>query len=149
VSARSGRALGVDLGRVRIGLALSDPLWLTAQPLPPLEGRGRKEDVARLAALVREHGVTTVVVGLPLLLSGDEGEQALEARACAAALQRRLGAIAVELRDERWTTVEAERTLVGAGVRRARRRRSRDTMAALLILQSFLDEQRQRAVNDS
>ena len=139
MSERAGRVLALDLGEVRIGLALSDPLGITAQPLGYLKRVGPKKDLAAIADLVREHGVETVVVGLPRLLSGVEGEKAVEAREVAGRLERRLGGVRVVLWDERLTTVEAERTLVAGNVRRRRRRERVDSLAAALILQGYLE----------
>lgn len=134
-----GRVLALDLGSKRIGLALSDPLGITAQPLGTLERVGPRRDLRAVAELVREHGVSTVVVGLPKLLSGEEGSAAAEAREVAEQLRRRLAGVRVELWDERLTTVEAERTLVAGNVRRRRRRERVDRLAAALILQGYLE----------
>ena len=135
----AGRVLALDLGEARIGLALSDPLGLTAQPLETLQRVGPRRDLQRIAERVREHGAATVVVGLPRLLSGEEGAAARAARAFAEAVGRRLEGVAVELWDERLTTTLAERTMISGGVRRARRRERVDRLAAVLILQSYLD----------
>jgi len=139
VSAAPGRALGVDLGDARIGVALSDPLGVTAQPLGAVPARGPRQDLRAIASLVREHEVGVVVVGLPLLMSGGEGERAVAARAFAEGLGRRVGGVRVELWDERLTTAEAERTLIAGGVRRGKRKKAVDAMAAALILQGWLD----------
>lgn len=134
-----GRVLGLDPGKVRIGLALSDPLGMTAQPLRVLECSGPRKDLQRLEALVREHGVSAVVVGLPLKLSGAEGSSAAQARELARALDRRLPGVRVALWDERLTTVEAERTMISGNVSRKRRKQAVDVLAAVLILQGYLD----------
>jgi putative Holliday junction resolvase len=139
VSERGGRVLALDLGEVRIGLALSDSLGITAQPLGFLKRVGPKKDLAAIAELIDRHDVKTVVVGLPRLLSGEEGSKAAEAREVAERLARRLPRVAVELWDERLTTVEAERTLVAGNVRRRRRRERVDSLAAALILQGYLE----------
>jgi putative Holliday junction resolvase len=131
--------LGVDLGEVRIGLALSDPLGVIAQPLETLSRVGPRRDVGAIAALVDRHEVSTVVIGLPRLLSGAEGEAARGAREFARRLESRLRGVGVELWDERLTTAQAERTMISGGVRRARRKQRVDALAAVLILQSFLD----------
>ena len=93
----------------------------------------------RFRAFVEEHDVHTVVVGLPLLLSGDDGERSLGARAFAARLQRRFTRVHVTLWDERFTSVEAESAMIAGNVRRKRRREAVDSLAAALILQRFLD----------
>ncbi|MCZ6600958.1 MAG: Holliday junction resolvase RuvX [Acidobacteria bacterium] len=135
---KTGRVLALDLGARRIGVAVSDPLRIIAQGLPTLEASGRKVALAALARLVEEQGVTRIVVGLPLRLSGEEGPEALAARTFAADLTRRLD-LPVELWDERLTTVQAERTLLEGNMRRDRRRQERDRLAAILILQGWLD----------
>ena len=133
------RALGVDLGDARIGLAVSDPLGHIAQPLETVQCVGPKKDVQRIVARAKELEVAVIVVGLPLLMSGEEGERALEAREFASQLERRLAGVPVELWDERLTTVQAERTMISDGVRRRRRKTSVDSIAAALILQGYLD----------
>jgi putative Holliday junction resolvase len=133
------RVLALDLGQARIGLALSDPLRLTAQPLASLSRRAERSDLDELQRLVEDSDVSHVVVGLPLLLSGAEGSGAAGARRFADLLRQRLPAVEVELWDERLTTVQAERMLAGAGVRGQRRRKVVDAVAAVLILQGYLD----------
>jgi putative Holliday junction resolvase len=135
----AGRLLALDLGEARIGLALSDLLGLTAQPLPALQRVGPRKDLQKLGALVREHQVATVVVGLPLKLSGEEGPQAVAAREFAARLERHVGRARVVMWDERLTTVQAEREMIRGDVRRRKRRQHVDSMAAALILQSYLE----------
>jgi putative Holliday junction resolvase len=134
-----GRVLALDLGQVRIGMALSDPLGITVNPLPPHVCRGARPDLEHVAGVVRSRGVTRVVVGLPLLMSGEDGEAAVAARRFAARLRGRIGEIEVELWDERLTTVQAERTLIAADVRRDKRRKVIDGLAAAIILQNYLD----------
>jgi putative Holliday junction resolvase len=134
-----GRTLAVDLGDVRVGLALSDPLGISAQPLESLPRVGPRKDLERIARLVEDAGVSTVVVGLPLLMSGEEGPRALAAREFAERLGRRLRGVGVELWDERLTTVQAERALISSNVRRGKRRSVVDAAAAILILQNWLD----------
>ena len=138
MSGATARVLALDLGGVRIGLALSDELGITAQPAGILEATGARADVEAIAKIVRERGVSRVVVGHPLLLSGQEGDQARKAREIADKLAASLD-VPVELWDERLTTAQAERALVSDGVRRARRRAVVDCLAAVLILQSWLD----------
>lgn len=122
-----------------MGLALSDPLGITAQPLPTLQRSSLKSDLRYLEQLVRERGVVRIVIGLPLMLSGDEGKGAEEARRFAERLGRRLDGVDVNLWDERLTSVEAERTMIRADVSRKRRREAVDAMAAVLILQSYME----------
>jgi putative Holliday junction resolvase len=135
--------LALDLGDVRIGLAISDPLGITGQPLPPLERIGPRRDMARLVELVQEHEVTTVVIGLPLLLSGLDGARATEAREYSERLGRRLPAVRVELWDERLTSRQAEREMIAGGVSRKKRKKVIDGLAATLILQGYLEVQGQ------
>lgn len=141
LSGDSPRVLGVDPGQARIGLALSDPLRVTAQPLPKLDCVGPKKDLNRIADLVRERNVTTVVIGLPLSLDGSDGPAAVASREMAEGLSRRLHGVEILLWDERLTTVVAERTMVAANVRRKKRRDNVDSVAAALILQNWLDAQ--------
>lgn len=136
------RILGVDLGERRIGIAASDLLGVTAQPVGVVEAKSQAEDVARVRERAEERRAGKIVIGLPLNMDGSEGPAARKARRFAAALERE-GGLEVELWDERLTTVEAERMLIAAGQRRARRRQVRDRVAAALILQSYLDAHRE------
>lgn len=131
--------LGVDLGAVRVGLAVSDLLGFTAQPLETLRCVGPRKDLQAIERIAREWAVSRVVVGLPRLMSGEEGERAVASREFAAALEKRLAGVTVELWDERLSSVEAERAMVAADVGRRRRRESIDALAAVLILQNWLD----------
>jgi putative Holliday junction resolvase len=132
----SGRVLGLDYGTRRIGVALSDPLRLTAGPLTVLDAAG---DVAsELRLLVAEHDVSLIVVGLPVGLDGTEGKAAAAARDFAGRVGATLG-VPVELYDERFSSVTAERTLIEAGMRRERRKGTRDRVAAAVFLQAYLD----------
>ena len=134
----TGRILGLDVGDRRIGVAVSDELGLTAQPVLTLVRKNRRHDLGSLARLVRKYGCAHVVVGNPLYMSGDISPQALKAQALAQALQRETGA-EVTLWDERLSTTEAHRHLDAAGRLPADRRAVIDQVAAVLILQSFLD----------
>ena len=136
-----GRILALDLGDVRIGLAVSDPLGITAQPLPHmLAGKlGTRRLAGKVAAEARRHEAVEVVIGLPLLLSGEEGTRAAKAREFAATLEPMLPDMPVHLWDERLSTVEVERIMIAGNVRRDRRREKIDSLAAVLILQGFLD----------
>lgn len=143
------RALGVDLGTVRIGLALSDPSKLIASPLDTLEAGDASADdwpetvAVALGRLAHEREADTVVIGLPRALSGNETTGAVQARRVAAALQA-VGDVNVHVWDERLSSVEAERLLIAAGERRAQRKHTRDRVAAAIILQSWLDAQAPR-----
>jgi putative holliday junction resolvase len=136
-----GRILGLDVGDRRIGVAVSDELGLTAQPVLTLVRKNRRQDLRSLARLVRKYGSSQVVVGNPLYMSGDVSPQALKAQAVAQALQLETGAT-VTLWDERLSTTEAHRHLDAAGRLPGDRRSVIDQVAAVLILQSFLDSRR-------
>ena len=141
---RTGRRLGVDFGEVRVGVALSDPSGILATPLVTLNrDRSRGTDLEALAALVVEHNVVEVVVGLPRTLAGRHGPAAQAATEYARALADRLGdAVPVRLTDERLTTVSAARVLAQRGVRGRKQRAVVDQAAAVEILQSWLDARR-------
>lgn len=131
------RVLGIDLGDRYVGLALTDALGMTAQPLSTLGRKGGQGDVKALAELCREHEVSRVVVGLPLNMDGSEGPRARGAREFAKLIEAGLG-LPVELWDERLTTVSAERALIDADLSRKRRREVVNHVAAALILEGWL-----------
>lgn len=139
---RRGRRIGIDVGSVRVGVALSDPDGLIATPLVtvPRDVEGGT-DVAAVAALVAEHEAVGVVVGLPRTLAGREGPAAEAARAFVAALEPAL-TVPVELTDERLTTVVATRQLRESGRRGRKQRAVVDQVAAVGILQGWLDSHR-------
>lgn len=132
------RILALDLGKKRIGMALSDELGITAQGLPTLERRNKRVDFAALAAVVRENNVRQIVLGLPLRMSGEEGSQADWARSFAAELKVHVD-VPIDLRDERWTSKQAERVLMGSGIRQQDRKPAIDRIAAVILLQDYLD----------
>jgi putative holliday junction resolvase len=136
-----GRILGLDVGDRRVGVAVSDELGLTAQPVFTLTRKNRRHDVGSLVRLVRSYGCTQIVVGNPLYMSGDVSPQALKAQAFAQDLEKETG-LAVTLWDERLSTTEAHRHLDAAGHLPGKRREVIDQVAAVLILQSFLDSRR-------
>ena len=133
----AGRVLGLDLGDARIGVAISDDRRRIAVPLGTVR-TGAPRDVKAIAALVAEHGATLVVVGHPLLLSGQAGERAHHAERFAGALEALLE-VPVLLQDERLSTVEADRALAESGASGRQRRRTVDRSAATVILQAWLD----------
>ena len=135
--AERGRALGLDLGDARIGVAISDDERRLAVPLGTVR-TGAPADLRAIAGLVRDHGATLVVVGHPLLLSGEPGERARHAERFAEALRSVVG-VPVLLHDERLSTVEAERELRKTGASGRKRRKAIDRSAATVILQSWLD----------
>lgn len=136
-----GRVLGVDVGERRIGLALSDPLGWTAQPLTTLVRAGEAETLEALKSLCLRLDVERIVVGLPRTLRGELGPQARRVEAFARALAGATG-LPVVFEDERLTTVEAERAMLEADLSRRRRRQAVDRTAAALILQSYLERRR-------
>ena len=132
--------LAVDWGEKRFGVALSDPLRMIAQPLTTLTRRaGKRAPVGPIADLITRHEVTDVVVGLPLTPEGDEGDAAHEARALGDAIHRRAG-VPVHYLDERMTTAHAIKSARRAGVKDADSRETIDQMAAVGILQAWLDK---------
>jgi putative Holliday junction resolvase len=141
VIAEAGRALGVDLGSRRIGLALTDPTRTVASPHSVLMRTGRSDaDLRAIVGAAREAGATTIVVGLPLSLSGRTGPAARAVLAEVEALRDVAGPdIPVVVHDERLTTVTAEAALAEARVRRADRRDVVDKVAAAVMLQSWLE----------
>lgn len=135
---QTGRILGLDVGARRIGVAVSDPLGLTAQGLATLQRRNRRFDLGEIRKLLEEYKVQQIVVGNPLRMTGQSGTQA-EKMATFAAQLRQAFSIPVHLWDERLSTAEAHRLLDETDIRDSRRRQVIDKMAAVLILQSFLD----------
>lgn len=139
------RALALDVGSKTIGLAMTDEARIAAHPLTVLARVGNAGDATAIAALVAEHGVGDVVVGMPFELSGKRGHRARRVQELITALRGALpGHVAIHEQDERFTTAEAERMLIAADVPRAQRRGVIDRHAAALILQTWLDAQRER-----
>ncbi|HEX2154413.1 MAG TPA: Holliday junction resolvase RuvX [Acidimicrobiia bacterium] len=130
-----GRVLAVDPGTVRVGLAVSDPLGISAQPLEVVAAAGAVE---RIADLCHELAVDEIIVGLPTTETGDEGASARIARNLAAELSERTG-LPVTAVDERYTTRMADSMMVEAGVKRRRRRGTVDKVAAAVLLRGYLD----------
>ena len=140
-NSRNGRVLALDVGKKRIGLALSDPLGITAQGLPTLQRTTIREDLAALADLVRAQEVKLLLVGHPLNMSGTEGRQAVYTREFADRLHARTN-VEVRYWDERLTSVEAGRVLRSSGISIEKRAKAVDRLAAVLLLESFLDAER-------
>ncbi len=138
------RILGLDVGEKRIGLAVSDPLGITAQGIEVLLRRDQASDQARLLAVAREYQVQEIVVGLPRHMDGRPGKAVPEIMELARTLGEALG-VPVTPWDERLTTAEAERVLIEADVSRRRRRQVVDQLAAVLILQGYLDHLKLRS----
>ena len=133
-----GRILGLDVGTKTIGIAMSDPLRMLASPVRTLSRKSVRQDTDQLAKIVAEHGIEELVVGLPYELDGSEERSARLARQIGTAIGERTG-LPVRYVDERYSSVDAERQLIEAGMSRARRKQVIDQAAAVLILQSYLD----------
>lgn len=131
--------LGIDFGRARIGLAISDELRLLAHPLETLPGN--KDTAKRIVEIIRERKIDKIVVGVPRHMSGEIGEAAKEALEFANKLRAQVPC-PVETWDERLTTVAAERALRGAGKKSRKTRNIIDQVAAQMILQGYLDRER-------
>lgn len=135
------RILGLDYGTKTVGVAVSDGLMLTAQPVETIvrKSAGKlRQTLARIEAIIEEYQVERIVLGYPKNMNDTIGERAEACEAFQEALERRTG-LEVVLRDERLTTVEAQRVLMAGGVRRENRKAVVDQMAAVLILQGYLD----------
>ncbi len=139
--ARPQRILGIDYGRKRIGLALSDELGLTAHPLATLARTNRQNDLRRLREICRARGVTRIVVGHPLHMSGEASAMSDEAARFAARLRKELG-IEVELQDERLTSWEAKQMIAETKPSSRRKRASLDDVAAAILLRDYLERKR-------
>ena len=138
-SGQKPRYLGLDVGNRRIGVAVSDELGLTAQPVLTLERkRSRRDDLRSLARLCRRFGVVAIVIGNPLHLAGAESPQATKTQTFAAELGELTG-LPIHFWDERLTTHEAHQILYEAGRKRQEHRRIVDQVAATMILQGFLE----------
>ena len=132
------RILGLDVGSRRIGLAISDPLGLTAQGLETLQRKNKKHDLAYLDGVIRKYEVKEMVVGLPLRMNGAEGTQAGKIQAFAEQLRRQFE-VPVHLWDERLSSAEANRLLRTTDLSIGKRGRAVDRMAAVLILQGWME----------
>ena len=135
------RTAALDVGDARIGVAVSDELEITAQGIGVVKRVGGRRDLEAVAALLAPFAPDRLVVGLPLTMNGLEGPQAAKVRVFAEQVRAHLG-VPLDFWDERLSTVAAERTLIEADVRRKRRREVIDQVAAVLILQGWLDRRR-------
>jgi len=136
--AATTRILALDLGKRRIGLAISDPLGITAQGLPNLVRTNKRADLDALEKLIREREVGQILMGNPINMGGAEGRQSGWVREFAEALQKRTG-LPLKLWDERLTTVEAGRVLRSSGISIEKRAAVVDKLSAVILLQSYLD----------
>jgi len=133
-----GRIMALDLGEKRIGIALSDPSHILARSLAVIPRKSRSEDFHRIREFVEKHRVLRLVIGLPTLLAGGEGQKAAWVRDYADHLSRTLS-IEIVFWDESFTTVDAEKSLRLRGISKGKRRERVDAVAAAFILQSYLD----------
>jgi putative Holliday junction resolvase len=143
----TGRVMALDVGKVRVGVALSDLLGYTAQPLLTLWRKNRSDDLRSLLRLIRKHEVVKIVVGNPLHLSGDVSPWAAKVQEFAEELRQRSG-LPVELWDERLSSVAAHEILNEAGHRRQDRKYVIDQVAAVVILRGWMEAQEQSATDE-
>ena len=141
------RILAIDVGSVRVGFALSDELQITAQPLEVLPRKPKKQLVRRIREIVQSQDVGEIVVGLPVNLQGEDTESTRDARSFAALMETTFPGIPIILRDERLTTTASENMLIDAGMRRDRRRRVIDKIAAAMILDAYLQFRRRQTLS--
>jgi putative holliday junction resolvase len=137
----SSRILGLDVGSRRIGIAVSDPLGITAQGLETLQRRNKRTDLAALELVIRQYAVREIVVGLPLRMSGAEGTQSDKMQVFAEDLRKRFR-LPVHMWDERLTSAEANRLLRETDLSIEKRAKAVDRMAAVLILQGWMEKNR-------
>jgi len=134
----TGRILALDLGKKRIGLAISDPLGITAQGLPNLNRTNKRADFAELERLIEDREVRMILMGNPINMRGSEGRQSGWVREFAQELEQRTK-LPVKLWDERLTSVEAGRVLRASGISIEKRAAAVDKLSAVILLQSYLD----------
>lgn len=131
------RLLGIDPGEKRIGVAVSDPLGITAQGLEVINYKNIDEAIERIEQICREYEILTIVVGNPLNMSGSKGTASEKAEEFAALLRQKVS-VEVEMIDERLTSSSAEKLLISGGASRKKRRQVKDKIAAVLILETYL-----------
>lgn len=139
------RLLGLDFGTKTVGVAVSDGLQITAQPLETITRKSSgklRQTLARIEEIIQEYQVEKIILGYPKNMNNTAGERAIACEGFKEDLERRTG-LEVVLWDERLTTVESERILMAGGVRRENRKAVIDQMAAVLILQSFMESAKQ------
>ena len=138
--------MGLDVGERRIGVAISDELLLTAQGLCVIDSKGTVNDLIQLGDIIREKGITHLLLGLPRNMNGTMGPMTEKVKEFGRQLAESQPELPVEYWDERLTTTAAQRTLIEADVSRRRRRQVVDKVAAVLILQGYMDANRNRWV---
>jgi putative holliday junction resolvase len=144
---QTGRTLGLDVGTRRIGMAVSDPLGITAQGLETLQRQNKRVDFENLAKVIGQYEVREIVVGLPLRMSGEHGAQSEKMHAFAEELRKRFG-LPVHFWDERLTSVEANRLLRETEMSIQKRGKVVDKMAAMLILQGWMERNRAQSSSE-
>ena len=140
--------MGLDIGDKTIGVAVSDPLFLTAQGVTTIERVGIRKDTTKVLEYIKEYEVSLVVAGLPLMLSGEDSPQTVKVREFVTMLENKIRSSGIKgvdivFQDERFTTKMSEAILMEAGVRRENRKQHLDRMAAQIILQSYMDANRE------
>ncbi len=142
------RWIGLDIGDKTIGVAVSDPLFISAQGVTTIERIGIKKDTSKVLDYVREYEADTVVCGLPLMLNGTDSPQTEKVREFVTRLENKARSMGFKLsfvfQDERFTTKIAENAMIDAGMRREKRKEIIDRQAAVIILQSYMDANRPR-----
>ena len=142
------RWIGLDIGDKTIGVAVSDPLFISAQGVTTIERIGIKKDTSKVLDYVREYEADTVVCGLPLMLNGTDSPQTEKVREFVTRLENKARSMGFKLnfvfQDERFTTKIAENAMIDAGMRREKRKEIIDRQAAVIILQSYMDTNRPR-----
>ena len=137
-NSQKGRILGIDYGHRRIGIALSDPLRITAQSFPTIKVKSLEQVFSELETIIRDKDVTEIVVGMPLNLKGEKGLSAQKVDEFIQHLKNRFE-LPIHTWDERWSSLAAQRTILELGKSPSRHKDKVDQISALLILQSFLD----------
>lgn len=134
----AGRILGIDFGEKRIGIAVSDPLFITAQGMKTITCDYRGSQFNKIAEIVREQNVSLIVIGMPYTLSGSEGEAAQRVRSFTQELQKFVS-VPIQFLDERLTSVASKRALVDMGIKTGQNKELVDRISAIFLLQQYLD----------
>ncbi|WP_296126521.1 Holliday junction resolvase RuvX [uncultured Anaerococcus sp.] len=132
------RIMGLDVGDKTIGIALSDPMFITSQPFETIKRKKAKFDIDRIEEIINEKDVSTLIVGLPKNMNNTIGPQAMKVMSFVDLIKKRID-IEIIYQDERMTTLESEAVLIDMSVRRENRKEHIDKIAASFILQSYLD----------
>mgnify|MGYP000635697673 CR=1 FL=1 len=138
MTGKIAKILALDYGSKRIGVAVSDPLGITAQPVTVINRKGKKKDIPEILEIIKEREVGKIVLGLPLNMNGSKGTLYDEVKKFGSLLEKK-SSLQVDYLDERLTTAQAEKVLLSGDVSRQKRRKVIDKMAAVLILQNYLD----------